>query len=329
MTVAYARRDREEGRVEPGRRIVPIETLTAARRSPRTTTRRGAGGRWVHRRLARRDPRGDARDQGRRRAHDLQLARRRAQRQGPQGGATPLVAVPRRDSDHRGRDLPLRLRVLGRRRQCHDRHAPSAVRSREQQRRSGVRQPLGVALGIFMVGEMLSRSCRSSGIFGLPRRCCCGRCGTRAARPSTTSSRAPWSCPPEGSLSGPPLPSVGLHRPDLPRRAGVRFAGWRLAPCRRADRRALGDDDQLRAQSGSYFFAIGAARRPGRCASRYWLVVSSRCTAIAYDALCLAKLEGQTPGMRAVQIRCMPVAGRGGISMPQALTRSVDRSRPA
>lgn len=44
---------------------------------------------------------------------------------------------------------------------------------------------------------------------------------------------------------------------------------------------------------------------------------------IVYATLCLGKLEGQTPGMRMFQIRCVPVRGHGRVSMPQALTRAV------
>jgi uncharacterized RDD family membrane protein YckC len=44
---------------------------------------------------------------------------------------------------------------------------------------------------------------------------------------------------------------------------------------------------------------------------------------LAYATLCLAKLEGQTPGMRVMQIRCVPVSGRGSITIPQAFTRSI------
>jgi uncharacterized RDD family membrane protein YckC len=44
---------------------------------------------------------------------------------------------------------------------------------------------------------------------------------------------------------------------------------------------------------------------------------------LAYATLSLAKLDGQTPGMRFVQIRCVPVSGRGSISIPQAFTRSI------
>jgi len=46
-------------------------------------------------------------------------------------------------------------------------------------------------------------------------------------------------------------------------------------------------------------------------------------TAIVYNTLCLAKLDGQTPGMRVLQIRCTPLGNRRRISIPQALTRSL------
>ena len=46
-------------------------------------------------------------------------------------------------------------------------------------------------------------------------------------------------------------------------------------------------------------------------------------TAIVYNTLCLAKLEGQTPGMRVLQIRCTPLGNRRRISIPQAFTRSI------
>jgi uncharacterized RDD family membrane protein YckC len=51
------------------------------------------------------------------------------------------------------------------------------------------------------------------------------------------------------------------------------------------------------------------------------VVVSS--TAIVYNTLCLAKLDGQTPGMRVLQIRCTPIGNRRRISIPQAFTRSL------
>jgi len=45
--------------------------------------------------------------------------------------------------------------------------------------------------------------------------------------------------------------------------------------------------------------------------------------AVVYATACLTKLHGQTPGMRTLQIRCAPAAGRGSLSTPQALTRSL------
>jgi uncharacterized RDD family membrane protein YckC len=45
--------------------------------------------------------------------------------------------------------------------------------------------------------------------------------------------------------------------------------------------------------------------------------------AILYATLCLDRLHGQTPGMRLLQIRCIPVAGHGRISTSQAVVRSV------
>lgn len=44
---------------------------------------------------------------------------------------------------------------------------------------------------------------------------------------------------------------------------------------------------------------------------------------IAYATLCLARLRGQTPGMRMFDIRCVPVSQRGAVTMPQALTRTL------
>jgi uncharacterized RDD family membrane protein YckC len=44
---------------------------------------------------------------------------------------------------------------------------------------------------------------------------------------------------------------------------------------------------------------------------------------ILYATLCLDKLHGQTPGMRVMQIRCVPAAGHGRISTTQAVVRSV------
>jgi uncharacterized RDD family membrane protein YckC len=53
------------------------------------------------------------------------------------------------------------------------------------------------------------------------------------------------------------------------------------------------------------------------------LIVVISATAIVYNTLCLAKLEGQTPGMRVLQIRCTPLGNRRRISIPQAFTRSI------
>jgi uncharacterized RDD family membrane protein YckC len=44
---------------------------------------------------------------------------------------------------------------------------------------------------------------------------------------------------------------------------------------------------------------------------------------VLYATLCLDKLDGQTPGMKVMQIRCVPSAGHGRISFTQALVRSI------
>ncbi len=44
---------------------------------------------------------------------------------------------------------------------------------------------------------------------------------------------------------------------------------------------------------------------------------------IVYATLCLVNLHGQTPGMRAVRIRCVPASRSGGLTFAQALTRSL------
>ncbi|HEY8080928.1 MAG TPA: RDD family protein [Acidimicrobiales bacterium] len=44
---------------------------------------------------------------------------------------------------------------------------------------------------------------------------------------------------------------------------------------------------------------------------------------VVYATLCLTRLQGQTPGMRVMQVRCVHVSQRGRITMPQALTRSL------
>jgi uncharacterized RDD family membrane protein YckC len=45
--------------------------------------------------------------------------------------------------------------------------------------------------------------------------------------------------------------------------------------------------------------------------------------AVVYSTLCLANLHGQTPGMRAVRIRCVPASRSGGLTFAQALARSL------
>ncbi len=42
-----------------------------------------------------------------------------------------------------------------------------------------------------------------------------------------------------------------------------------------------------------------------------------------YATLCLDRLDGQTPGMRVAQVRCVPAAGHGRISLTQAVVRSI------
>jgi uncharacterized RDD family membrane protein YckC len=54
----------------------------------------------------------------------------------------------------------------------------------------------------------------------------------------------------------------------------------------------------------------------------YWLSIVS-VISIVYATLCLSRLDGQTPGMRVLQIRCVPVRQRGRVTGAQALTRSV------
>ncbi len=70
-----------------------------------------------------------------------------------------------------------------------------------------------------------------------------------------------------------------------------------------------------------YSITIGSIGA-GLVATIVLLVVIST-TAIVYNTLCLAKLEGQTPGMRVLQIRCTPLGNRRRISIPQAFTRSI------
>lgn len=44
---------------------------------------------------------------------------------------------------------------------------------------------------------------------------------------------------------------------------------------------------------------------------------------VVYATMCLDRLDGQTPGMRIAQVRCVPSVGHGRISFTQALVRSV------
>ena len=103
-------------------------------------------------------------------------------------------------------------------------------------------------------------------------------------------------------------------------RAGVRYASW----LRRFGGWAI---DTLLILTINYVIGAIYSITIGPITNSYvWTliligVVSS--TAIVYNTLCLAKLEGQTPGMRVLQIRCTPIGNRRRISIPQALTRSI------
>lgn len=44
---------------------------------------------------------------------------------------------------------------------------------------------------------------------------------------------------------------------------------------------------------------------------------------VLYATMCLDRLDGQTPGMRVAQIRCVPAVGHGRISFTQAVVRSL------
>jgi uncharacterized RDD family membrane protein YckC len=101
--------------------------------------------------------------------------------------------------------------------------------------------------------------------------------------------------------------------------AGVRYAGWL---------RRLGGlvVDILIILMIEYLIAgvlsfTGLHIPPGFYTVLYYLSIVSP-VFLTYATLCLAKLEGQTPGMRLVQIRCVPVSGRGSITVAQAFTRS-------
>ncbi|HEV3211929.1 MAG TPA: RDD family protein [Acidimicrobiales bacterium] len=103
-------------------------------------------------------------------------------------------------------------------------------------------------------------------------------------------------------------------------RAGVRYASW----LRRFGGWAV--DTLLIITINYVIAALYTVTIGGITKSYVWTliliaVVSS--TAIVYNTLCLAKLEGQTPGMRVLQIRCTPIGNRRRISIPQAFTRSI------
>jgi uncharacterized RDD family membrane protein YckC len=103
-------------------------------------------------------------------------------------------------------------------------------------------------------------------------------------------------------------------------RAGVRYASW----LRRFGGAVV---DWLIVYSINYliltFYALTIGPIAGGATFTIAILLLVSSTAIIYNTLCLAKLQGQTPGMRILGIRCVPVHGRRRISMPQALTRSV------
>jgi RDD family len=103
-------------------------------------------------------------------------------------------------------------------------------------------------------------------------------------------------------------------------RAGVRYASWlRRFGGAVIDALIVATINYL--IGGIYSFTIGPIANSVLVTLA--LIALLSCTSIIYATLCLSKLEGQTPGMRAVQIRCTPVAGRRRITIPQALTRSI------
>ena len=103
-------------------------------------------------------------------------------------------------------------------------------------------------------------------------------------------------------------------------RAGVRYASWlRRFGGAFIDALLIGTINWL--IGNLYVLTVGAITSSAVITYVLLAIVSS--TAIVYNTLCLAKLHGQTPGMRILQIRCAPFHGRRRISVPQALTRSV------
>jgi len=103
-------------------------------------------------------------------------------------------------------------------------------------------------------------------------------------------------------------------------RGGVAYASW----LRRAG--GLVIDLLLLYMITTLFFIVLGAFTPAlhvHLLAAIILFVVLGGISVLYATLCLTKLHGQTPGMRAVQIRCVPAAGRGSLSTAQALTRSV------
>jgi len=96
-------------------------------------------------------------------------------------------------------------------------------------------------------------------------------------------------------------------------RAGVRYASWlRRFGGAVIDALLIGTINWL--VVNLYVLTVGAISSAVIITYLLILIVSS--TAIVYNTLCLAKLQGQTPGMRILQIRCVPFHGRRRISMP-------------
>lgn len=103
-------------------------------------------------------------------------------------------------------------------------------------------------------------------------------------------------------------------------RAGVRYASW----LRRFGGAVV---DALLVLTINWLFVtlysitIGGLTTSVAASLVVLAVVSS--TGVLYSTLCLAKLDGQTPGMRVLQVRCTPLGQRRRITLPQALTRSL------
>jgi uncharacterized RDD family membrane protein YckC len=115
------------------------------------------------------------------------------------------------------------------------------------------------------------------------------------------------------------LPPSGFVDRTAPR-GGVRYAGW----LRRAGGYVI---DVLLIGMINYVLSrlLVMVVGPFFQGYVYFLLVITLFASISivYAALCLAKLQGQTPGMRVMQIRCVPVSGRATISMPQSVTRAL------